>query len=77
MFYSNSKVGEMVHTIVIHISFLCQMFGNLQTIMLLLYTFVLPANPIDPGKKVLISLYTSKYRKIKGTWSRFWLKIDF
>lgn len=52
MIYLKSNVGEMVHRIVIHISFPFQMVGNLQTIMFLLYAFVLPVNPIDSGKKV-------------------------
>lgn len=56
----------MVRRLELHISFSFQMVGNLQIIMLLLFTFVLPVNPIDLGKKLLISMYTSKYRKIKG-----------
>lgn len=42
----------MVRRLVLHISFSFQMVGNLEIIMLLLFTFVLPVNPIDVGKKV-------------------------
>lgn len=51
-FIKKSDVGEMVHRIVMHICFPFQMVGNLQIIMLLLFTFALPVNPIDPSKKV-------------------------
>lgn len=52
MLFSNSIVRGMIQRLVIHFCFLFQMVGNLQTILFFLYTFVLPVDLIDPGKKV-------------------------
>lgn len=66
MLYSNSNVRNVVHGYVVHISFSFQMVEHLQIIMFLLYTFVLPVDLIDPGKKIfdLLSFYTSDIVKV-------------
>lgn len=66
MFYLNSNVGKMVHSIVIHISFpfrwleiykpLCFFYIHLFSLWILLILV----------RESLISLCTSKYRKNKG-----------
>lgn len=65
MLHSNSNVTNMVHELVIQISFPFQMVAHQQIIMFLLYIFVLPVDLIDPGKKLFDSFYTSSYRKSK------------
>lgn len=52
---SNNNVRKFIHELSIHISISFQMLENLQIIMFLLYTFVLPVDLTDQGKEIILS----------------------